>query len=346
MKINTKHLVIPALMAAVGAGLVGSITGTVAWYQYSTRATASIVGSSVECSEGLQMKVGNSAWGNEFKTATIQAQANENANGTKFQPVTSATKQETAFESTSDGELTLGNFRGHPTYQDFDYASEWQKAPKDAFLQFDLYFRVLAVDGSEAGQEKYLAKKVYFETFDIQAKSKKDNTTSLDAAKAAMRFHFANVTANEAPKYTLLSQSASTTYLGSKLDLNNDNKFDEEKVFEYEKAEPTAQVYGNASLKQTTVAYSDFVGSKDANNRFVGGSKALGTTKGGTHLVGDTVTAGNELHFVVTIWLEGWDGNSLATGYSAAASSLWDAADYLGSMNIGMRFGITPYGQQ
>lgn len=48
-----------SISSVAGMSLVGSIFGTVAWYQYSTRATASIMGSDAAVSENLQITLGN-----------------------------------------------------------------------------------------------------------------------------------------------------------------------------------------------------------------------------------------------------------------------------------------------
>ena len=43
---NKKKIVVSALAIAMGAALAGSISGSVAWYQYSTKAAAQIAGTS------------------------------------------------------------------------------------------------------------------------------------------------------------------------------------------------------------------------------------------------------------------------------------------------------------
>ena len=40
-------IIIPAAMLAVGVALVGSISSTLAWYQYSTKAQAAFIGTSI-----------------------------------------------------------------------------------------------------------------------------------------------------------------------------------------------------------------------------------------------------------------------------------------------------------
>jgi len=56
MKINTTKLVVGVLAVAGVASLVGSISGTVAWFQYNTRTVAEFGGTTTKCSEYLEMR--------------------------------------------------------------------------------------------------------------------------------------------------------------------------------------------------------------------------------------------------------------------------------------------------
>ena len=59
MKIrNLKKIAVSTMALAMGAALAGSISGTVAWYQYSTRSTVSYSGASAHCTENLQIRLG------------------------------------------------------------------------------------------------------------------------------------------------------------------------------------------------------------------------------------------------------------------------------------------------
>ena len=326
MKTNKKNIIIPALMMAVGLGLVGSISGTVAWYQYSTRVTTSYIGASAKCTESLQVSLTgvDNEFVSELETADIIAAATANdTDGSDFQPVTSAAAHATAVVS---GAQTYA-FKGHPMYQNFAYDT-WQDAPANSYLQYDLYFRVLDVDG--AATKSYIAKKLYFEDFVINFTGT-NSGASTTAFKDALRFQFDQV--NGTAKSTLLSNTArSAMKLGGSLDLNGDGEFDQTHAYEWETA--TDAVYGNESLTQTTAAFADYKGTL-TNGKLVAGSNELGTTVAGTY------SAASALHFKVTIWLEGWD----ATG-TTAATSIWDAKDYIGSFQIGMTFGVTPYGEE
>ena len=56
MKIKSK-LIAGGLMSIVSCALVGSITGTFAWVQYSNNATASMHGVSVNTTQNIQLKL-------------------------------------------------------------------------------------------------------------------------------------------------------------------------------------------------------------------------------------------------------------------------------------------------
>ena len=58
MKIKSlKKIAVSTMALAMGAALAGSISGTVAWYQYSTRSVVSYSGASAHCTENLQVRL-------------------------------------------------------------------------------------------------------------------------------------------------------------------------------------------------------------------------------------------------------------------------------------------------
>ena len=70
MKLNAK-IIIPAFALLAGASLVGSISGTVAWYQYSTRANVSYIGSSAGVIGNLQVRLAGGEWGPQVSTDDV-----------------------------------------------------------------------------------------------------------------------------------------------------------------------------------------------------------------------------------------------------------------------------------
>ena len=66
MKTNLFSKVAVTMMTvALGAGIVGSISGTVAWFQYSTRSTVAFTGTSAHCTANLQIRVVKAGQGDE-----------------------------------------------------------------------------------------------------------------------------------------------------------------------------------------------------------------------------------------------------------------------------------------
>ena len=62
---NNKKVLIPLLATVAGLSIVGGVGGAVAWYQYSTRANASFIGSSVAESGVLQISRDGVNWGRD-----------------------------------------------------------------------------------------------------------------------------------------------------------------------------------------------------------------------------------------------------------------------------------------
>ena len=74
---SKKKIIVSALALAMGAALAGSISGSVAWYQYSTRAAAQIAGTAAGTVGSLQVKGGKvggsmSTYGNKVSFSAEQ----------------------------------------------------------------------------------------------------------------------------------------------------------------------------------------------------------------------------------------------------------------------------------
>ena len=89
-----KRIIVPTLAMIMGAGLVGSISGTVAWYQYSTRAQIGMLGMSIGVDRYLQVAFNDTEpaadselWKTELKTADVLTFAGR---ALEFKPVTVA----------------------------------------------------------------------------------------------------------------------------------------------------------------------------------------------------------------------------------------------------------------
>ena len=149
MKIKKKSIIIPAFALLIGASLAGSISGTVAWYQYSTRVNAAYVGVSGGTSGNLQIKLGDGEWTTRLTKETIaayinNAEKNPNKYGKSIQPITSGTMIQ-------DGAVPT-DFYLNPVYgQGGAYADNWMKASKENYLVLPLQLRYVEKDGVKEG---------------------------------------------------------------------------------------------------------------------------------------------------------------------------------------------------
>ena len=63
---------ISALAICTTASIVGAITGTVAWFQYSTRAQVAYTGTTVHCSQNLRISLDGNTWKTELQSSDTQ----------------------------------------------------------------------------------------------------------------------------------------------------------------------------------------------------------------------------------------------------------------------------------
>lgn len=329
MKIrNIKKVMVSTMALAMGAALAGSISGTVAWYQYSTRANVSYVGTSKHNSHNLQISLDGTNWGSSFTSSALIAAATHK--GTNFSPVTNG--------AANDGDDALGaNWYGNPKAGNFLY-SKWGAADANAYLQFDLYFRVLDVNGDDT--PSYRAIPLYLS--DVNISTSTSAATKIEAADFAnaFRMHVAN---RDGSANLLLANDAYTTKLNGMLDLNNDGVLDSlkdsDKNYEWNSnADPVS--YGSDSdIVQTTKNWSSYIADDSGST--------LNTT--GVTKLADTTTSGavaDCLKLTFTIWMEGWAG--LANGATGNADSsepytVWDVAKYIGDLRIGLQFSVAEH---
>ena len=91
-KMISKKLIVSALSTTMGVSLVGAISGTVAWYQYSTRSTVSYVGTSVATSENLLVSLTeNGTYHNDIGHSEVASALQSH---TELAPVTTGAMEE------------------------------------------------------------------------------------------------------------------------------------------------------------------------------------------------------------------------------------------------------------
>ena len=328
MKINCKKLITSAMLTLIGASMVGSVAGTVAWYQYSTRASAAYVGTSTKCSEKLQVVVGteaeaatkaDSAWKTALSVADItgyiaKQDGQNDTTAAQVTPVTAGNQKRDA---------ALNTLKAHPVYNYTEY-SAWQDAEATDYVTFPLTFRVVDVDGASTTSKLAKDMDLYLQDLLIQAHG--TNPTGKGDISDAIRVHFA--TTEDPAKYWLFSNKGETIDTCGELDLDGDKQPDEASTrhTNYSFETTTTLTYGDANSKEEAYKLSN-VQPTDTNGALTGG-QAIGT-----------IVKNTTLTINVTIWLEGWQKFGTSGNESSA---MWDPATYIGAMfDVGMTFAVT-----
>lgn len=350
MKIN-KKLVVSALALCMGAGLAGSITGTIAWYQYSTKSTVSMLSTSVGVRRNMQIKIGNFAdtedtnyWKSDLKMDDIAAYLTHTGDYDD-----GLSDDETLNNKYSQGDLspvTTGavgkdeniSLYNPPMYQRPE-PSKWGAAFESSYVVLPLHIRCVETTGTAGAEvDSYVAKDIYLE--DITIANANTDTTHKDISDS-IRVHLTGSNGGT-PVYALAGNVSSTNTYGT-LDLNNDGEVDSTARYDWEKENANDIYYGfeeqpedieeldeeDLPIQETYNLLEEYGDGIFANNdvdptNITSGLK-LGTTQVGIS-TGISVTA--------IIFLEGWQlfGDD-------EMSAVWSVADYIGSkVHIGMTF--------
>ena len=238
MKIKKKSIIIPAFALLIGASLAGSVTGTVAWYQFSTRTQAAYVGTSGGTSGNLPMRlkrVQDAKWPTRLTKNDINTYLANAGFGSKIAPVTPGALDKDA--------ALPENFYSNPVTGRGPY-EQWVKASKDNYVQIPLELRYIERDGvlKEVNGKKIddeeIEQDVYLTDLLIQEDHK--NADDRGDLSDAIRFHVQSFQADSADVdpatgdgkvdgseiNRLISKNGGTTLAQAKLDLDGDGKVD------------------------------------------------------------------------------------------------------------------------
>ena len=319
MKMKKKSIIIPAAALLIGASLAGSISGTVAWYQYSTRVNAAYVGLSGGADGNLQMRFDSSSdWAARITKEEVAAQLGEG--GTQIVPVTpGAMDKDEAIPDESGSPL----FYTNPIYGQSTYDT-WNKASVKNYVSFPLQLRFVEHQTSgNAVVEKAVQKNIYLSELVLQ----KHSGAPVDISPA-IRVHIENV---DDGTYFLISKTAEEIDVGAALDLDGDGADDQafpegdKYGFNHDDSELEDIIYGEENGKQMTYAASELLvtPNDDLSLSNVAASKVIGKT------VADGV-----LNLKITIWVEGWEefNNNV----------FWSDGYIDSNFDVGFEFAVNP----
>ena len=134
MKLIKKRIAVSALALATGVCLAGSVTGTIAWYQYSTRASAIYNYTSAGGTRGsLQISIDDSdIWYTTLTHNDIGTYLNSTHSGDQLIPITSGPMSKTS--------PLPEFFHKDPLPKHASY-SEWKKADNHNYISLPLKLR-------------------------------------------------------------------------------------------------------------------------------------------------------------------------------------------------------------
>ena len=322
MKTRKTKLAAIMLSSARGLAFIGSIGGTIAWYQYSTLATAAVSGSSAKCTENLQVAVGTGE-GLSFKSSLTTNDISDYLQNTRAEAdkeTVTVLKPVTAGNQKKDA--TLNGLKSNPVYQHGPYA-DWEDAVNTDYVTFPLTFRVLDIDGKSGNTLLDRDSKLGLSDITIEGKDAAGNEAEGKTdISSAIRVHFSSKDGDDDVN-RLVSKDGVETVTHGHLDLNGDEKDDTRAKYEWDKgtAIDTAIDYGSADSKETSYSASN-ISVKDADGINY------------TNYIG-VIPANQTLTVNVTIFREGWQV------LEGSTSAIWDATKVIGAnYRVGRSFEI------
>lgn len=342
MKINKAKLLVGTLAVVATAATVGSISGTVAWFQYSTRSTVAYKGAAAHCSESLQIRInaGNEStypWKQDLTSTEIGTYLGtiRSTPANTLHPVTSGALEQ--------GKVATDLYK-NPIYQ-YPDMSDWGTATATAdYVVIPLQLRVLDLNGAAPASATYLAKKIY--VTDVTIAADVANGSGMYDFSSAVRVGVSAAQAGSslAPYATFSTANASDAATGiavsGKLDLNNDGYADREAGYDFQTGVRPEVTYGESGVAKSTsntqlatTATASDVGVANDTDPYTIAGKEIGST-----------AADKVLNVEVKIYLEGWaqisDYTANVDGTAdTPMKTIWDVAKSNGALfDVGIRF--------
>lgn len=307
-----KKVIIPLFATVLGLSAVGGISGTVAWYQYNTRATASFVGTSVADSGVLQIKTSTEDWRRDVY-------ATESTNSNKLIPVTFGN------EGNAKNAALPDNAYKRPE-AGVEKTEDWEVAvAKQDYIQYKVELRALKAKQSENEGYEQVALPVYLS--DIHLGGHEDNITN-SKIEEALRIH---LDVKDGGKF-LISNAGGTTNLWAEegLDLDRSGAADTKGGYDWEKGSNPVLKYG--ALNKTQESYSIAEMECPRNSQ----TKELTNTSADT-LICTTKTGTDTVEITITVWLEGWEI------LGSDADAIWNPHFTQGAkVDVGLTFDVGP----
>ena len=312
------RIIVPALSILVGITLAGSVSGTIAWYQYSTRANAAYLGMSGGTTGNLQLRLDGGEWLARLTRRDVDNYLSSHNLATNVQPITSG--------NMNKGDAVPADLYKNPIAGRGEY-SKWEKADQSNYISIPLELRYVQSDGVE---ENNIAKDVYLSDLFINTTDNNNANNKKDLSDA-IRFHVASNDGTNQKNF-LISKNGGSIATNGKLDLDGDGEIDQAYA-------GNKYGFGDGNTLEDVI-YGE--GNQVAYAAKVDGGILAGTNNqdldldnleldGASKSIGKTLASNSAfLEVKITIWVEGWQ--------EFAGSPIWDSNYIDSQFDIGFEF--------
>lgn len=346
MIINKAKFVVSILIICSTFALVGSISSTIAWYQYSTRVSTVYLGTSAGTEGNLKLRIkGTEKWLSDLTYKDIGDYLASIDKGQKVTPITSGPMAaDDALAKDENGEYVFYKNPKENLVERVSY-SDWLLANDSMYVSIPLELSFIT---DVSGKNAFLEKDVYISDLLIQEdwKNNEDANNLKEDLSTAVRVHISSYQSNDQANTTfnrLISKNGGTILTEGYLDLDGNGNLDE-----YLTGSPGANygfgdeddierhyiAYGDGhqtsystkydtqdvsyeTLDQTVVNEKSYPAVVESENNSLGLKEDSlefikeGETEPTSKCIGKTVAFENEedaayLNVVMTIWVEGW----------------------------------------
>ena len=227
MKLLSKNkIIVSALALCIGASLAGSVSGTIAWYQYSTRANVSFIGQSGGFSGNLQMRFlseasNDNAWRTKITWQEMNDELASHLEQNQHMEIVPMTFG--ALDKDAGIDVSKAYTQPRPGVSNM---TDWVKAGKNNYAQFQLQLRYNERDGVEEGEPatdaKNVSKDVYLTKVLIQQDANNGQKGDLSDA---IRVHVSSSDGSQVKNKLISNQGKEMATKGA-LDIDGDGQND------------------------------------------------------------------------------------------------------------------------
>ena len=234
MQINKIKFIVATLIACSTVALAGSISSTIAWYQYSTRVSAVYLGASAGAKGNLKIRIkGTNNWTADLTHVDIADYLRAHNKGQLVTPITSGPMNaDDAIRTKDNGEMVFyQNPDGGVPIERVDYDNlSWKAADDSMYVSIPLELCFAFEDSSGLS---YLEKDVYISDLLIQGDWKNNQNNKEDLSRS-VRVHLSSYQSNDQSQghidstiNRLISKDGGTILTEGYLDMDGDGGLDD-----------------------------------------------------------------------------------------------------------------------